>query len=234
MTLIKRTSAEILILCGLACLLGLAANALHPDRVILTRNYFKVGLKKRADTPAATLPPVVSVNEPIAESNVPVAIPSLSESNAVAVEVNTPLPPVQPPSSTPVGQVDESISQDESGLNLVDFDFVFGAWTAMNAGAPSVVFVDARKAEAYANAHITGSVLLDHYRLERYLPDLRKRLLAAQVIVVYCAGDCEDSRYLATALIYDHNFPAHTIFLYEGGIAEWVEKKQSVTQGAQP
>ncbi len=234
MTLIKRTSTEILILCGLACLCGLVANALHPDGVVLARNYFKVGPKKRPEVPQTTSSRTAAVNEPIAEFTPPSPVSAGDASNAVTAEVNTPQTPNAPPIAAQMEQPNPELRQDESGLNLADFDFVLGAWTAMNAGAPSVVFVDARKAEAYEGAHIAGAVLLDHYRLERYLPDLRERLLAAQVIVVYCAGDCEDSRYLATALIYDHDFPAHTLFLYEGGMAEWTERKQSVTQGAQP
>jgi rhodanese-related sulfurtransferase len=229
---IKRLILEMLIVCALACACGLTANAFHPDGVVLARNYFKAVPIKPATSPPER-PPVVEVNE-----STPAAV-ALSEVTS-PLEVNDvtaqEIPPVEPAVVPPPVEMQESVESntDPIGLNLADFDFAFGAWSAMQAGDPTVVFVDARKAEAYEDSHITGAVLIDHYRLERYLPALQERLEAAQVILVYCAGDCEDSRYLATALVYDHGFPNHKLFLYEGGMADWTQRQQPVTQGAQP
>jgi len=229
---IKRLILEMFMVCTLACACGLTANAFHPDGVRLTRNYFKaVPIKPAASPPEQ--PPVIAVNEPAPVVVAKSEHTSATESNDVtALEIS----PAVPASVPPPADTQESVEShpDQIGLNLADFDFAFGAWSAMHAGDPSVVFVDARKAEAYEDSHITGAVLLDHYRLERYLPALQERLEAAQIILVYCAGDCEDSRYLATALIYDHGFPNHKLFLYEGGMADWIKRQQSVTQGVQP
>ncbi|MFC1765307.1 rhodanese-like domain-containing protein [Planctomycetota bacterium] len=226
---IKRIGIEILVMGALSIVFGLIANAVHPDGIVLARNYFKLG---PAEPVADPIPP--APNEvPLPEPNVPEVLPPTPDPPPPPPEVNTPAPPAEPPAAT-TEDANECITQDESGLSLACFDFVVGAWAALNAGDPSVVFVDARKADAYEEEHIAGAVLIDHYRLERYLPDQIERLLAAQVIVVYCSGSCEDSRFLATALIYDRGVPMEKVFLYEGGVTDWIERKQPINKGAQP
>lgn len=98
-----------------------------------------------------------------------------------------------------------------------------------------VVFVDARSDSDYADGHIPGALHVYHYDQEKYLPDVLPALENAEVVVVYCGGgDCEDSIYLATDLIYEHQLPYDHVFLYEGGMHDWLAKHRAVRTGDQP
>ena len=207
-TLVKRMVFQIVVLLMVAVVCALGANAIHRDGIVLTRNYFKLGAGDGED-------PVVAVN-------------------AVSVGPKDTQVLTAAPNDAAVEPEEECLRKDEHDLTLACFDFVFGAWEAMQAGDTSVVFVDARTEEAYVEGHIAGAVLVDHYRQDRYLPPVKDRLDAAGMIFVYCSGSCEDSRYLATALIYDHHIAPEAIFLYEGGITEWEERQQPVTEGLEP
>jgi rhodanese-related sulfurtransferase len=228
MTFIKRFVIEGVVICILAGAVGLGANALHPNGVIITRNYFKIGGSKPLPVQTTASPAVVASTPPRVVAP-PVAVP---------VESMIPAAPNEPsPSSVtpkPESVQEDCIKQDENGLILACFDFIFGAWSAMGAGDSTVVFVDARTKENYTAGHIPGAVLIDHYHQDHYLPDLLPRMQAAQVIVVYCDDACEASRYLTTSLIYEHQLSPQTLYIYEGGIAEWIVREQLLTQGDQP
>lgn len=235
MKFIKRIVLECMLLCLLTGVLGVTANTLHPEGVVLTRNYFKIGGDKPIP-PKQAEPPVI-----VAPNTSPQENPTVVDANETQMDPNvepvstqptTPTPPIIP--SDPEPEIDECVRQDEHGLTLACFDFVSGAWSAVDAGDSSVLFVDARTQENYNERHIKGALLLDHYRQDHFLPDLLPRLQAAQVIVIYCDGACEASRYLATSLIYEYQLRSDAVYIYEGGISEWIKKGQAVTKGEQP
>ena len=127
------------------------------------------------------------------------------------------------------------ITQNEFGLNMACFEFVFRSWSAMQQGDASIVLVDARTEDDYTEEHIAGAVLVNYYQQKKYLPDVMPLLEVAQAIFIYCAGgDCEDSQLLANSLIYEHDLPSDVVYVYEGGIAEWIAKGQPLGKGGQP
>jgi 3-mercaptopyruvate sulfurtransferase SseA len=44
----------------------------------------------------------------------------------------------------------------------------------------------------------------------------------AGYVIIYCAGgDCEDSIFLATDLVYRYGIEKEVLYIYEGGMEEW-------------
>jgi rhodanese-related sulfurtransferase len=85
------------------------------------------------------------------------------------------------------------------------------------------VIIDARDEDHFREGHIPGAYQLDHYRSERFLPELLPICLTANRIVVYCnGGECEDSMLAAEDLMLEGVDPV-ALFVYEGGIVEWRE-----------
>ncbi|HRX85753.1 MAG TPA: rhodanese-like domain-containing protein [Phycisphaerae bacterium] len=83
------------------------------------------------------------------------------------------------------------------------------------------IFIDARDDAHYTEGHIPGAYQLDHYRADRYLPDLLPICRSALRIVVYCnGGSCEDSQLAAEDLMLEGIDPSK-ILVYEAGITEW-------------
>ena len=84
-----------------------------------------------------------------------------------------------------------------------------------------VVFVDARDENQYVAGHIPGAFLFDHYRAERYLPDVLPVCMNAGQIVLYCyGGECEDSEF-AAVILRGAGVPNEKLGIYTGGFVEW-------------
>ncbi|MHC4379835.1 MAG: rhodanese-like domain-containing protein [Planctomycetota bacterium] len=84
------------------------------------------------------------------------------------------------------------------------------------------VLIDARDADHYAAGHIPGAYLLDNYNLEDTLHLALPAMQAAGFVIVYCkGGDCEDSIFLATDLVYRHGIEKEVVYIYEGGTEHW-------------
>ena len=94
-----------------------------------------------------------------------------------------------------------------------------------------VVFVDARNDQHYQEGHIPGAYQLDHFYPERYLGTTLPVCQTAEQILVYCnGGTCDDS--LQTAIfLRDAGIPKERLFVYAGGMAEWVAKGLPVETG---
>ncbi len=98
-----------------------------------------------------------------------------------------------------------------------------------------VICLDARSPSHYRNGHIPGAYLLDHYHQDDYLPQLVPMLKQAGYVIVYCkGGDCEDSIFLATDLVYHQGIEKEVVYIYEGGFHEWREKGLPITEGMEP
>ena len=51
-------------------------------------------------------------------------------------------------------------------------------------------------------------------------------------MVVYCkGGDCEDSIFLARDLVYKYGVALESLYIYEGGMNDWLEQQQPTTTG---
>lgn len=84
------------------------------------------------------------------------------------------------------------------------------------------VLIDARDAAHYAGGHIPGAYLLDNYKIDDYIGAALPAMQEAGFVIVYCkGGDCEDSIFLATDLVYQHGIEKEVIYIYEGGTEEW-------------
>jgi len=82
-----------------------------------------------------------------------------------------------------------------------------------------IIFIDARNEELFDEGHIPGAHLIDYYNWDEYISPALKALEKARKIVVYCVGgDCEDSRYVASAL-WDYGY--RNIMVYEDGFDHW-------------
>lgn len=107
------------------------------------------------------------------------------------------------------------------GLIALGLDRVKQLFSEARRMPDLVVFVDARDEKQYMAGHIPGAFLFDHYRAERYLPDVLPVCMNADQIVLYCyGGDCEDSEF-AAVILRDAGVPNEKLGIYTGGFAEW-------------
>jgi len=86
----------------------------------------------------------------------------------------------------------------------------------------SIVFIDARDEQHYQEGHIPGACEFDPYYPEKYFSTALPVCQAAEQIVIYCnGGDCDDSES-ATILLRDVGIANRKLFIYTGGIPEWI------------
>jgi rhodanese-related sulfurtransferase len=119
----------------------------------------------------------------------------------------------------------------EKGLQLMD-----GPQTAQFFHDPrfqqgKIVFIDARDEEHYQQGHIPGAYEFDPYHPEKYFGDVLPVCQKAEQVVVYCnGGDCDDSE-TAAILLQDVGIPNQKLFVYGGGITEWMTNSLPVEIG---
>ncbi|HOB31924.1 MAG TPA: rhodanese-like domain-containing protein, partial [Verrucomicrobiota bacterium] len=95
-----------------------------------------------------------------------------------------------------------------------------------------IVFIDARDEAHYAEGHIPGALVFDHYHPEKHLADVLLACERAEQIVVYCTGgDCEDSVFAAVTL-KDAGVAPGKLMIYAGGIEDWRRNGLPVETGA--
>jgi rhodanese-related sulfurtransferase len=94
-----------------------------------------------------------------------------------------------------------------------------------------IVFIDARDEQHYQEGHIPGAFTFDRYHPEQYLAAVLSVCQNADQIVVYCnGGECEDSQFAALTL-RDGGIANTKLFVYAGGITEWVAQGLPVELG---
>jgi len=183
--------------------LALAANAISPRGLALSRNYFPAGTNQTAATPA------------------PVPIPKPVEAAPSAVSTNIPT------------EAEElSARLRDKGLQEIKRLQVESLLHDPRALDGRVVFVDARDPEHYQNGHIPGAYQLDPYHPEREMGDVVPACQTAEQVVVYCTGgECEDADTTAL-LLRDAGVSAKKIFVYGGGFTEWQAAHLPLETGA--
>lgn len=123
----------------------------------------------------------------------------------------------------------------EHGLQSASFEDVAEYADLLFESDGYIMILDARDDASYKEGHIPGALQVNHYKQDKYLPDIMTMLEEAGVIVVYCnGGNCEDSILLATSLISQHGLPHENVYVYEGGIKEWKDRNQALTEGMDP
>ena len=94
------------------------------------------------------------------------------------------------------------------------------------------IFVDARKEDLYAEAHIPGAMHCDPYQVGEHIDDVLHRANGVERVIVYCSGgDCEDSIFLCRELI-NAGIAEDIVYLYPGGIKEWTANDMPVDAGS--
>jgi rhodanese-related sulfurtransferase len=200
---LRQTLGEAVGIAVAGALLGLAANALSPRGLRLTRNYFP-DVGPVAPAAPAGAEPDTSVSSPSA----PAAAPRAAA------------PPETASSASPA-----------DALRLIGFAEALALYQDPRREADLIVFVDARKADAYQAGHIPGSYRFDHYHPEEGIAEVLPLCQAADMVVVYCnGGDCEDSRLTAHTL-HELGVPREHLRVYEGGFAEWRARGAPVETG---
>lgn len=143
-----------------------------------------------------------------------------------------PVPAVGPQTSgSPLDTVLQELRQ--AGLRAADSNQVAQFYRDPRCQQDRIVFLDARDPEHYEAGHIPGAYVFDYFHAEKYLDAILPLCQNAEVIVVYCnGGDCEDSLHAATLLTEQANIPKEKMWVYTGGITEWVANAQPVETGA--
>lgn len=94
------------------------------------------------------------------------------------------------------------------------------------------VLIDARSTAHYTEGHIPGAYQIDRYHLEEYVPPALPAMQEAGYVIIYCAGgDCEDSIFLATDLVYRYGIEKEVLYIYEGGMEEWEDLGHPIATG---
>ena len=83
------------------------------------------------------------------------------------------------------------------------------------------ILLDARIPEEFASGHIPNAVSLPISQFEKRYHTVATLLAECNTIIIYCEGfHCTDSSMLAMEL---HKKGYQDIFIYKGGIEEWME-----------
>lgn len=191
--------------------IALAANALSPQGLKLSRNYFPT--------------------TPLAGSNPPPVHVAGGTGLVAAASASTNAAPVPAP---PAAGVPEAVLRrlQQHGLQVALSNDVVRLFRDPRYDQGVIVFVDARDDAHYAAGHIPGAYQFNHYRAEQYLPTVLPACLGALQIVVYCTGgQCEDSEF-AAIMLRDAGIPRDNLFVYPGGMNEWSALRMPVEMGA--
>jgi rhodanese-related sulfurtransferase len=121
----------------------------------------------------------------------------------------------------------------ENGLQLADHNQVVQFFRDPRREQDGVIFVDARDDEYYQASHIPGAYHFDRFHPENYLTNVVPACLSAQQIVFYCnGGDCDDSEHAAIMLRDSLGIPKEKVFVYGGGMNEWITNGLPIEIGA--
>jgi rhodanese-related sulfurtransferase len=187
-----------LVIAFVGLVLGLAANAVSPRGLVLTRDYFPAGaLSTRALEGAAPSAPIIGGDK-------------------------------APPATNTSASAPATPAHTKRGLPLASHDEVVALFRDSRYAQGLIVFIDARDESHFAAGHIPGAHLFDHYHIERYTADILAIAPLAERIVVYCnGGECEDSELTALDLL-SLGVPAEKVVIYGGGIVEWKQRRMPI------
>jgi rhodanese-related sulfurtransferase len=120
----------------------------------------------------------------------------------------------------------------EKGLQLLDDSQTARLFRDPRFKQDIIIFVDARDEDRYQRGHIPGAYEFDPYHPEKYFDTVLPLCQKAEQIVVYCnGGDCDDSES-AALLLRDVGISNQKLFVFGGGITEWMTNNLPVETGA--
>jgi rhodanese-related sulfurtransferase len=120
----------------------------------------------------------------------------------------------------------------EKGLQLLDDSQTARLFRDPRFKQDIIIFVDARAEDRYQRGHIPGAYEFDPYHPEKYFDTVLPLCQKAEQIVVYCnGGDCDDSES-AALLLRDVGISNQKLFVFGGGITEWMTNNLPVETGA--
>lgn len=192
MKTVHQTLLEGVALVLIGCAVSLAANSVRPRGLDLGRTYFK-------EPPPLRAPPRMETARTFADPG----------------EQATDKPQPDEPETQFVGPgvVELTLEQASSCFHLCEH--VSGKSEAR------ILFIDARNDEDYAEGHIPGAILLDHYHMDDYIADVLPAIESAEQVVIYCNGvECEDGALVVLDLI-EEGVPAEKLCLFTGGWEAW-------------
>jgi rhodanese-related sulfurtransferase len=95
-------------------------------------------------------------------------------------------------------------------------------------GRDGTIVLDARSAEEFKSGHIPGSSNFSIHEFDSLFRERGELLKLGNTIIVYCSGpDCEDSHILVAKL---SEKGINDIFLFKGGIEEWIGSGYEITE----
>ena len=119
------------------------------------------------------------------------------------------------------------------GLQLADSNRVAQFFHDARREQDGVIFIDARDEEHYQVGHIPGAYHFDRFHPENYLTNVLQVCLTAQEIMFYCnGGECDDSEHAAIMLRDSIGIPKEKLFLYGGGMTEWITNGLPIELGS--
>lgn len=200
--------------------IGLAANAMSPKGLKVSKNYFpKLALAHPVGQPKATMPS--GTQDPLH--------PEASASAHASQEPQ--VSPANPSAdSTQVDPVHQHLH--EIGLNTLPHEEVAQMHSDPRTQVNAFLFIDARDDAHYQAGHIPGAYQLDHYYIDRYIDQVLPLAMNAEKVVVYCnGGECEDSEFAAIEL-RNRGLDPSRLFVYPGGLEAWRQHGLAVERGA--
>ena len=152
-----------------------------------------------------------------------------------AVTIGNNAPGTNPPTNaTPVAAPDSptAVRLKANGLQIIAGEPAAKLFRDPRCQQELIVFIDARDDRNYQAGHIPGAFQFDHYHPEKYLAAALLACGPAEQIIVYChGGDCDDSEFAAINL-RDAGIANEKLFVYAGGITEWIASQLPVELGA--
>ncbi|MGD2110793.1 MAG: rhodanese-like domain-containing protein [Phycisphaerae bacterium] len=205
MKIIKSTVAQFVILGVVSIAVGLGVNTVRAkNRIDLSRNY------KSPPPPGRHEP-----SNPRRETSTTVDDPPPNGARLTAEDP----PPAEP------------APEEDYGYQVIDFAGVVEVFEDPSTAFGANLFVDARNDALYAEGHIPGALLADHWKLDEYIDTVLNYAAGAEKIIVYCkGGDCEDSQLVCGDLV-EFEIEYDKVFLYPGGLDEWRQRGMPVDKG---
>jgi rhodanese-related sulfurtransferase len=214
------TLLQAVVLVLVSCAVGLGVNQVRGSKnhVDLSRDYFRKPEVRRPDPPKV---PDEDVDLP-ADGDISTSNADQQDSGDVKI-VN------EEPTLFDQGHIDPG-----HGLQVMTYQEALEMFEDDGYALGTCIFVDARNDGLYQEGHIPGAFQLDHYRSDEYLPRLLPIAKSAERVVIYCeGGDCEDSLFAANDLL-EADVDYEVIFLFEGGMSEWLKNDGPITEGEYP
>ncbi|MGQ9649573.1 MAG: rhodanese-like domain-containing protein [Phycisphaerae bacterium] len=216
---VTRVVREFLILAAVGVSIGLIANALNPNGLSLSRNYFAKPIVNTGSTRPHGGPGTNHRTQPSPASQAADS-PLISSGGGGDTGGHNTTKTSQDPS--------EHMTEDEMVQRLRELGFqalyhheVVDIFNSPYRADGLYVIIDARTEQHYRSGHIPGAYHLDHYYLDRTIGKVLEVCKTADKIVIYCnGGACEDSE-LAVGDLLERDIPFDRLYIYAGGFTMW-------------